>query len=226
VEKGPTATARAIAEALISPFFRRRKRLVLDIDLTVPRDPSEWGPGENLLIYGPDNIDDLDPKLLTAMTPETHRREFQDVPKGNRLFVVVCAGDWVYRSYIRMIDTPSPDRKSVFFGGLESIPEIRQAVMNTQFRGKGLHQQIRRGLHTRVVNEQLRLLQSLGHKRAILHIMAGNILSIKGNTAAGFQMLRTLNDWIVLNIIVFQHISEKGRERWRVFLQPSRGAVA
>ena len=143
------------------------------------------------------------------MEPEKHRKELQDVRKGNRLFVVLCGGECIYRSYIRMIDTPGPDRQSVFFGGLEAVPEIRQAVMNTQFRGKDLYKQVRKGLHTRVVNEQLRHLQCLGHKRAVLYIVAGNILSIKGNTAAGFQMLRTLNDWIVFKVLVFQHISGK-----------------
>src|ERR1017187_9748403 len=224
-EKGPLATAGAIAETLASPIFRRRKRLVLDIDLTAPRDPREWGPDEKLLIFGPENINSLEPDLLATMEPEKHRKEFQDVHKGNRLFVVICGGECIYRSYIRMIDTPGPDRESVFFGGLEAIPEIRQAVMTTHFRGKDIYKRVGKGLHTRVVNEQLRLLQTLGHKRAVLYIMAGNILSIRGNTAAGFRLLRTLNDWIVLNVLIFQHISESGRERWRVFFQRSRGAI-
>ena len=166
--------------------------------------------------FGPDNIGSLTwDSLSEHREPEKHAKEFRDIPHGNRLFLVLCGGECIYRSYIRMIDTPGPDRNSVFFGGLEAVPEIRQAVMYTNFKRKDLHKQIRKGLHTRVVNEQLRLLQSLGHRRAILYIMGGNVLSIKGNTAAGFQMLRTLNDWILCNFVVFQHISEKGRARWR-----------
>jgi hypothetical protein len=225
-EKGLLATARAITETVVSPFFRHRKRLVLDVDLTAPREPSEWGSAEKLLIFGPDNIDSLTPDLLASLETEKHQQEFQGICRGNRLFVVLCGGECIYRSYIRMIDTPGPDRKSVFFGGLEAIPEIRQAVMYTKFRSKDLYKQIRKGLHTRVVNEQLRFLQNLGHQRAILYIMAGNVLSIKGNAAAGFQMLRTLNDWIFCNHLVFQHISEKGHERWRVFFQRAHGALA
>jgi len=224
-EKGPAATAAAVAETLVRPLFRHRKRLVLDIDLTAPREPSVWGPGEKLLIFGPDNIDSLSPELLATMEPGKHRQELKDVRQGNRLFVVVCGDECIYRSYIRMVDTPNPDRKAVFFG-LETIPEIRQAVMTMHFRGKDTYKQVRKGLHTRVVNEQLRLLQSLGHKRAVLHIIAGNILSIRGNTAAGFQMLRTLNDWIILNALVFQHIAQNGRKRWRVFVErPQRATV-
>jgi hypothetical protein len=225
-EKGPLATTKAIVETLVSPLFRHRQRLVFDIDLTALREPSVWGPGENLLVFGPENIESLCPELLATMEPAKHWKELQDVRRGNRLFVVKCGGQCIYRSYIRMIDTPGPDRKAVFFGGLEAIPEIRQAVMTTHFRGKDLYKQVRKGLHTRVVNEQLRHLQSIGHRRAVLYIMAGNRLSIKGNTAAGFQMVRTLDDWIVLNAVVFQHISENGRSRWRVFFQRSRGAVA
>jgi hypothetical protein len=225
-EKGPLAAVRAVAETLATPFFRHRKRFVLDIDLTTPREPSEWAPGEQLLIFGSDNIDTLPAGLLETLEPHKHWREFQDIRKGNRLFVVVCGGECVYRSYLRMIDTPGNERKAVFFGGLEAIPEIRQALMMTQFRGKDVYKQIRKGLHTRVVNEQLRDLQRLGHKRAVLYIMAGNILSIKANTAAGFQMLRTLNDWILFDSLVFQHVAENGPARWRVFMQRRRGATA
>jgi hypothetical protein len=225
-EKGPFATAAAIAETLVSPLFRHRKRMVLDIHLTAPREPSSWGPGEKLLVFGPENIDSLNPGLLATMEPEKHRHELRDVRKGNRLFMVVCCEECVYRSYIRMIDTDNPDRKAVFFDGLEALPEIRQAVMTTNFRGKDTHKHLRKGLHTRVVNEQLRLLQRLGHKRAVLHIISGNLLSIRGNTAAGFQMLRTLDDWIVLNRLVLQHIAENGRKRWRVFVERSHGVAA
>jgi len=224
-EKGPLATAAAVTETLVSPILRHRKRLVLDIDLTAPRRPSEFGSGEKLLVFGPDNIDSLNPELLATMEPEKHRQELRDVRRGNRLFVIVCGDKCIYRSYIRMIDTPGPDRKAVFFDGLEAVPEIRQAVMTAHFRGKDLYKQVKKGLHARVVNEQLRLLQSLGHRRAVLYIMGGNTLSIKGNTAAGFQMLRTLDDWIVCRLLVLQHIAENGRKRWRVFFQKSQGVV-
>lgn len=217
--KGPLATFKAIAATLASPVFRTRQRLVFDIELTSPRDPSEWGPGESLLVFGRDNISSFPPKLLETLEPEKHQTELQGVPGGNWLFVVACEDRCIYRSYIRMLDTPGLDRKSVFFGGLQALPEIRQAVIRTSFRGKDLHSQIRRGLHTRVVNEQLRLLHSLGHNRAVLYIMAGNVLSIKANTAAGFRPLRTLDDWILFDTIVLQRNLEGGRCRWRFFLQ-------
>ena len=145
----------AISETLISPVFRHRKRLVLDIDLTAPRDSSVWGPGEKLLVFGPENIDTLEPALLATMEPEKHRKELQDVRKGNRLFAVVCGDECIYRSYIRMIDTPGPDRKAVFFGGLEAIPRDTASGHDDRFSAKGPAFASEEGLHTRVVNEQL-----------------------------------------------------------------------
>jgi hypothetical protein len=217
-ERGALATIRAIVETLVRPVFRYRKRLVYDIALTSPREPSEWGPGEKLLIFGPENIDQLGPELMATLEPEKHAAELQYVPRGDWLFIVVCEGQCIYRSYVKIADRQSLDRKSVFFGGLETLPEIRQALATKYLRGS-LVRQVRKGLHTRVVNEQLRHLQSLGYQRATLYIMGGNILSIRGNTAAGFQLLRTLNDWIIFDTLVFQHVAEAGRTRWRVFFQ-------
>jgi hypothetical protein len=68
-DKGPAATFRAIAETLLRPMIRRRQRMVYDIDLTSPRAPSEWGPGEQLLIFGRDNIGELGAEMLETLEP-------------------------------------------------------------------------------------------------------------------------------------------------------------
>jgi hypothetical protein len=218
-EKGSFRTILAIIETLATPLVRQRKRLVYDIALTESREASEWGPGENLLIFGPEDIGTIDADLLATMEPEKHWDEFQTVRRGNVLFVVVCEKQCVYRCYIRIVEAAKNDRKAIFFGELEELPEIRHAAVTKSFQNKNLHKQLRKGLHTRVVNDQLRYLQKLGHARAVLYIMAGNELSIKGNTAAGFRLFRVLNDWIIFGRIVFQKISEKGSKRRRIFLQ-------
>ena len=218
-EKGSFRTILAIIETLVTPLVRRRQRLVYDISLSEPRYASEWGPGERLIIFGPENIGTLDPDLLATLEAEKHMKEFHSVRKGNLLFVVVCEKQCVYRCYIRIVDAAKNDRKAIFFGELEELPEIRHAAITKGFQNKSIYKQVRKGLHTRVVNEQLRYLQKLGHARAVLYIMAGNELSIKGNTAAGFRLFRVLNDWIVFGRIVFQKITEKGSERRRIFLQ-------
>jgi hypothetical protein len=218
-EKGSFRTVLAIIETLATPLLRRRKRLVYDISLTERREASEWGPGENLVIFGSENIGTIDSDLLATMEPEKHWEEFQSVRRGNLFFVVVCEKQCVYRCYIRVVEAAKNDRKAIFFGELEELPEIRNAAITKSFYNKNLYKQLRKGLHTRVVNEQLRYLQGLGYTRAVLYIMAGNELSIKGNTAAGFRLFRVLNDWIIFGKIVFQKISEKGSKRRRIFIQ-------
>ena len=70
-----------------------------------------------------------------------------------------------------------------------------------------------------MLNDQLRYLKSLGYGRAVLYVMAENIASIKGVTAAGFQLYRTLTDWILFGLVVVQRVHEGGSTRWRVFLR-------
>jgi hypothetical protein len=205
-EEGPWATIKAAIETLAWPLFRFRRRFVYEISLRSTRAPSQWGPDETLLRFGPENIDELSPELLATTAPEEHLEELKRVRLGNQFFVVVREGRCVYRSYIRLIAPFGRDRKTTYFG-LETLPEIRS------------QRSFLRGFHTRVVNEQLRYLQSRGYSRALLSIMARNTVSIRANTASGFQMFRTLNDWIVVNILVFQQVIERGKKRWRVFFQ-------
>jgi RimJ/RimL family protein N-acetyltransferase len=208
---GPAATVLAIAEILFSPLVRRRRRLVFSASLEAPRQPSKWNLEENLLIIGPDNITAVNRTLLASLQVDRHKRDFQGIPNGNRLFVVTNQKEWLHRGYIRMIDGRKDDRKALFFGDLLKLPEIRSCETTESARG--------RGLYRRVLNEQLRYLQALGYDRAILYVMAENVASIKAVEAAGFKLHRTLHDWIFFNLVIFQRVGEAGFDRRRIFLR-------
>jgi RimJ/RimL family protein N-acetyltransferase len=176
-----------------------------------PRTSSEWNVSEHLLIIGANNQKDLSPRVTAFLSTVDQQDDLRGVKDGNILFLVTNGIECLHRGYIRLIDPGASDAKSVFFGGFENAPEIRSCETAPQARGKGLYR--------RVLNEQLRYLQALGHDRAVLYVMAENVASIKGATAAGFKLTRTLHDWIVFNLLVFQRVREAGSARWRLFLR-------
>jgi hypothetical protein len=188
------------------------------VSLTTPREPSVWGPRETFLAFGPENIQDLSPELLATIEPEKHGSDFESVRDGNRLFVVAVENYCLHRGYVCTVDRPAlfNDRKAVFFDDLAAVPMIRGSESTTHAAAKGIYKHVLKGLYPRVLNEQLRYLQSLGHKRATLFIMAENTLSIKGANAAGFHLSRVLNDWVLFRRLVFQKVCEKGTRNWRV----------
>jgi acyl carrier protein len=128
-KKGPAATAWAIAKNLVSPLVRRRQRLVFSAPLHVPREPSLWGHNENLLVIGPENMNDLTPELMASLEPGKHWEDFQGIRNGNRLFIVAYGTQCLYRSYACTVERPGL-RTAVFFGDLEGLPEIRGAEIS------------------------------------------------------------------------------------------------
>jgi hypothetical protein len=216
--KGTAGTLYAIFRDLLSYVIRHRCRLVFEVQLTSPREPSVWGPRETFLSIGPEEIQNLHPTLLATIEPEKHRSDFDSVNDGNRLFAVAFENYCLHRGYVCTVDRPAlrDDRKLVFFDDLESVPMIRGSETTAHAGAKGIYRHVMKGLYPRVLNEQLRYLQSLGHKRATLFIMAENTLSIKGANAAGFHLSRVLNDWVLFRHLVFQKVCEKGTRKWRV----------
>ncbi len=207
---GLFATALAITEVLFRPILRLRRRLLFMAPLDHPRSPSDWEAGEHLLVVGADNLKDLTPRVSAFLESSDQQEDLRGVQNGNRLFLVTDGTEGLHRGYLRLVDAGASDRKAVFFG-LEAVPEIRSCETAPRARGKGLYR--------RVLNEQLRYLQGLGYDRAALYVMGENTASIKGATAAGFKLHRTLNDWILFHLVVLQHVREAGSTRWRVFLR-------
>ncbi len=216
-KKGPGLIALAVAEILFRPLIRGRCRLVMYAPLEAPRESSVWGPSERLVVIGPDNIDDVSPELLASLEPEKHLEDFQGIRKGNLLFVVAYETHCLYRSYACTVERPGL-RNSVFFGEWQGLPEIRSAQMSNFIPAPAV-KGLLRGLHSRVLNEQLRWLHKLGFKRVVLYITAENTVSIRGAVAAGFRPCRTLTDWILFRSLVFQRVSECSSNRWRVFCE-------
>jgi hypothetical protein len=170
-----------------------------------------WDPGYRCLIVGRDQIDALAPNLLAALQTGDQRPDFEAIRHGNRVFILADHDGCVHRGYVRLTEPGSHDRKAVFFEGLGTLPEIRSCETSARARG--------RGIYRRMINEQLRFLQSLGYRRAVMYIMAENAPSIKAATAAGYQLYRTLNDWVIFNLVVVQQVREPAQVRWRVFVQ-------
>jgi hypothetical protein len=115
----------------------------------------------------------------------------------------------LHRGYIRLISPSKADAKSMFFGKLAAVPEIRSCETAPSARGKGLYR--------RVLNEQLRFLHSLGHSSGFLDLSPENLASYKGAKAAGFETCRELNDWILFRSLVLQRVRENSVSSWRLF---------
>lgn len=215
--KGTAATILAILAHALQPLLRRRKYLVFDIGLRESRGPSVWEPCETLLIFGPENIDHMSAELRGSLETPGHQQDFDGIARGNRLFVVAHENRWLYRSYAGIVPKPGL-QKTVFFGEFEGLPEIRGAEIAKAIPPR-IARGIGKGLHARVLNEQLRSLQSLGYTRSVLYILAENLLSIRGAEAAGFHLRRSLTDWIFFRSLVAQRVDEGGRRSWRFFRQ-------
>lgn len=219
--RGTFETLGAVGSTLLDYVVHHRCRLVFEVSLAVPREPSTWGPRERLLVIGPENIDELSPELLLTLEPERHLADFQSIREGNRLFVVACGDFCVHRGYVCTVDRPAldHDRGAVFFGELSDAPMIRGSETTRYAGHRTVYQHVCRGLFTRVLNEQLRYLQAAGYSHAVLFIMAENTLSIKGVTDAGFHLCRVLNDWIIFRSLIAQKVCSKGLRTWRIFWQ-------
>ena len=208
--RGMFATLFAIAETILRPVLRLRRRLVYVAFLDDARTASKWSPNENLIVVGPEDLAGLNAQTKKFLSSEDQQEDLRGIQSGNRLFLVMEGEECLHRGYVRLIAAGSSDRKTVFFG-LEKLPEIRSCETAPQARGKGLYR--------RVLNEQLRYLRNLGHDRALLYVMGENVASIKGATAAGFRLHRTLNDWIFINLFVLQQVREGDFTQWRTFLR-------
>ena len=210
-DHGWLATALAIVETAFRPVFRLRRRCVFVARLDEHRAPSVWEADERLLIVNATNLNSLPARVWEFLQTEDQQPDLLGIREGNTLFLVMDGVECLHRGYVRVRDAAGSDRKTVFFGDLETLPEIRSCETVPKARGKGLYR--------RVLNEQLRFLASLGYQRAVLYTMGENTASMKGATAAGFKLHRRLHDWILFQLLVFQRVREAGRTWWRIFVR-------
>ena len=72
------AVVRALVQ-LAGHVIRRRNHVVYELDLTIPREPIVWAPGERVIEIGPENIDaEMTPELLEFLGG----RQRPQVPRG------------------------------------------------------------------------------------------------------------------------------------------------
>src|ERR1039458_7010450 len=168
-KKGAKATFRALVRAPLAWVIRHRCALVFEASLVAPREPSIWGPREKLLIFGPQDIPDIDPALLSTMDPAGYWHDLNSLREQDRLFVVACDNYCLHQAYVAIADQPAlrHDRKRVFFGELQSAPLIRASLTTHHVRHKDIYMHVLSGLYSRVLNEQLLYLQSAGYRRAV-----------------------------------------------------------
>jgi RimJ/RimL family protein N-acetyltransferase len=73
-----------------------------------------------------------------------------------------------------------------------------------------------RGLYRRALLAEMGYLQHRGYKRVVIDTHPANQASRKGIEAAGFQFLRTVSVWIVLNLFALQRTEAGHDTRWRM----------
>jgi hypothetical protein len=213
-KKGPLRFVCAVLETALRPVFRVRRRCAFEALLDTYYPAPGWGANEKLVIVGPENRDTLDRELVKSLEIDRHREDWESIPAGNHLFVVADGTQYLHRGYVCTTDPPAVanhERKAIFFGRLRSAPTIRSC--------ETFHHSMGKGLYRRALIAEFRYLQSLGYRTVVLYTMVENTASIRGVTAAGFRLTRQLRDWIVLNKLVFQRVTENGQHQWRVFCQ-------
>jgi len=187
---------------LAGHVVRRRNHVVWEADLTVPRDPTSWAPGERAVEIGPENLDVMmTPELLAFLGGDSARKSLDGIRRGDRLIVVAddegyAAYGYVVvnsKDYMRVLGEPEP---VPFLGNFFTAPRAR-----------------RRGLFERVHNECQRVLQGLGHRRVLLEARPTNAGSMKGSERMGMRITRHLMGWIIFESLVIQRDTHT-RGRW------------
>jgi GNAT superfamily N-acetyltransferase len=182
-------------------LVRRRNCVVWEADLTVPRAPTTWAPGERALEIGPENLDAvMTPTLLAFLGGDRMRQSLEDIRRGNRLLVVV--DDDGYAAYGHIVVNSAGYMRVL--GEREPVPHLGNFFTAPRAR--------RRGLFKGVLNESQRVLQRLGYGRALLETRPTNAGSMKGSERMGMRITRHLRGWIVFDSLVIQRdIHNRGR---------------
>ena len=200
-QRGALATLRF----LVSRLFRFEKHVVYETTASTPRGPVTWGQGEQVVQFGPENLDGgLTPELRTYLGGGQAYESLCGVRNGDRLFVIALGGEFVHRGYILF-----KTRQSRILGDDEASPLIAYCSTSPAARGRGLY---RRALETEVA-----YLLERGYRRVLIETDPENHASRKGIEAAGFTFAWEASVWILLNWFIVRRNRSRNDVRWRVF---------
>lgn len=200
-QKGALATGRFLA----SRIFRHQKHVTYEADCRIPRQPTCWTTGEQMIELGPGNLDKhLTPELRSFLGGEEAYESLEGVRAGDCLFVVKNGLEYVHRGYI-LFHT----RQTKILGDPDGSPLIAFCATARDARGKGLYR--------RALNSELVYLHKHGHQRAIIETDPENVPSRRGIEAAGFSLAWETQVWIIFNWFVVQQIRNREGTRLRCF---------
>jgi hypothetical protein len=192
---------------LAGHVLRRRNHAVYELDLTIPREPVVWAPGEEVIEIGPENLDTaMTPELLEFLGGDQVRKSLDGVRRGNRIIVVrddegyAAYGHVVVNGaeYLRTLAEPDP---VPYLGNFLTVPRAR-----------------RRGLLQRAGSECLLMLQRRGYPRVLAEARPTNVGSVKAMENHGMRRIRHLMGWIVFERVVIQR-DVQNAGRWHVVLR-------
>ena len=192
---------------LAGHVVRRRNHVVFELDLTVPREPTPWAPGERVLEIGPDNIDTvMTPELVEFMGGEGVRKSLEGVRRGNRVVLVVDAEG--YAGYGHLVINSREYVRAL--GEREAVPYVGNFFTAPRAR--------RRGLFEKINNECFIALQRLGYRRVVAEARPTNAGSVKGSERVGMNIARHLTGWIVFEQVLIQR-DGLTRGPWQILLR-------
>jgi len=208
--KGIRGIVAVLARTVLHPLVRHNRRLIWEVDLRKIRQPSHWEAGEEIVVFGPDNLEICSELRAFLGFSATTDDELAGVRQGDRLFVVGAGRSYLAYSYIFFDSTWETRRQARILGELPGTPIIGLSFTAPNARGHGIYR--------RLLNEMFRFLQDRGYQRAVCEVDPANIASNKASQSAGMQVCRELSDWIFLRRLVLQKVREQDRTRWHMFL--------
>jgi GNAT superfamily N-acetyltransferase len=176
---------------------------VYQADLQHPYPPVEWTEGERLLVVGAENQEsELTPQVRAFLGGAVYEC-LAGIRDGDRLFIIADQDECLHRGYVIF-----NSRAKKLIGENDNAPLIGYCYTAAAARG--------RGLYRRALLAEMRYLQQRGYKRVVIDTHPANQASRKGIEAAGFQFVRTVSVWIVLNLLALQRTEAGHDTRWRM----------
>ena len=180
--------------------------MVFEAILDAAPDNIPWSEDELLKVINRDNVDSaVGPDLLHFLGGDAATDNLQGVREGNELFVVAHGAEYQHCGYI-LFST----KQSRIIGEPKDLPLIACCFTAPAARG--------RGLYRKALISELHHLWCRGYRRVVIETSPENGASRRGIEAAGFQLCREVNAWILLNWLVYQKVIESSGSRRRLLL--------